>query len=82
MSAQTFELTLAKLYTDPNFRKLFLNDPQSALAQCELSSDEHTALLAIDKAGLIMASHSFMHKREKRKKGWWRRLINFLRPSL
>jgi len=75
MSAQTFEFTLAKLYTDADFRKLFLNDPQSALAESELSIDERTALLAIDKAGLIMASHSFMHKREKRKKSWWRRVV-------
>ena len=75
MSAQTFELTLAKLYTDPDFRKLFLNDPQSALAACELTPTERNALLAIDKAGLIMASHSFMHKREKRKKSWWRRVL-------
>jgi hypothetical protein len=75
MSAPTLELTLAKLYTDPDFRKAFLNDPNKALAQCKLSEEEHVALLAIDKAGLIMASHSYMHKRQKRKKSLWQRLL-------
>lgn len=76
MSAQTLELTLAKLYTDPDFRKAFLNDPTNALTHCNLSEEEHAVLLTIDKAGLIMASHSYMHKRQKRKKRLWWRLFN------
>lgn len=66
LSAQTFELTLARLYTDPVFRSQFLSDSLVALKNCELTDDERKSLLKIDQAGLLMASHSFLHKRKKR----------------
>jgi len=66
LSAQTFEIILAKLYTDHHFRRLFLQDPQTALRHCELTPEEKFELMDIDKAGLLMASHSFFHKRKKR----------------
>ncbi|MCS5709885.1 hypothetical protein [Candidatus Berkiella aquae] len=78
MSAQSFELTLARLYTDQAFRQLFLAAPEKALAECDLSMDEKTQLMTIDKAGLIMAAHSFMHKRHKRKRSLKARLVNFI----
>ncbi len=66
MSAQAFEIALARLYTDPAFRTHFLRDPEKALQNCELSTLERSDLIAIDRAGLLMASRSFHHKRKKR----------------
>jgi hypothetical protein len=68
MSAQSFEIVLARLYTDVTFRQLFLTQPQTALANYHLTELEYADLIAIDKAGLLMASHSFAHKKDKRKK--------------
>jgi hypothetical protein len=67
MSAPSFEITLAKLYTDPDFRKLFLENPVRVLSNCDLTEEERKDLMDIDKTGLLMASHSYYHKREKRK---------------
>lgn len=77
MSAQSFELTLARLYTDTEFRALFLASPWQALADCDLSEQERAQFLLIDKAGLIMASHSFLHKRKKRATTVWAKLAKF-----
>lgn len=66
MSAQMLEFTLARLYTDPIFRTQFLTDSVEALKSCELTEHERQSLLKIDKAGLLMASRSFLHKRKKR----------------
>lgn len=66
MSAQAFEETLAKLYTNTAFREYFLTHPSRALMGCDLSDDERDELLKIDKAGLVMASRSFQSKRQKR----------------
>ncbi len=64
MSAQSLEKTMARLYTDRDFRNLFLSDPGLALVKCELTAVEQADMMAIDKAGLLMASHSFYHKRK------------------
>lgn len=66
MSAQSFEVVLAKLYTDPSFRKSFLDNPAEALAHSDLTESERNDLIAIDKSGLLLTSHSFYHKRKKR----------------
>ena len=66
MSAQSFEITLARLYTNPAFRKGFLENPKKALSDCDLTASECQDLLDIDKAGLLLASRSFYHKRKKR----------------
>lgn len=80
MSAQSFEYTLAKLYTDQKFRNTFLKDPNNALKNCELTNAEVQSFVKIDKAGLIMASNSFYHKRMKRKKqNFFIRLISYFR---
>ncbi len=65
MSAQTFEFILARLYTVPDFRSQFLADPIKALADYELTPEEQRELVHIDKAGLVMASNSFLSKRKK-----------------
>jgi len=66
LSAQSFEVTLARLYTDPTFRNQFMTDPKSTLVNCNLTAEEQDDLMAIDRAGLLMASRSFLHKRKKR----------------
>lgn len=66
MSAQSFEITLARLYTDPKFRSQFLETPEKALQNSNLTASEQADLIAIDRAGLLMASHSFLRKRKKR----------------
>ncbi len=67
MSARQFEIVLAKLYADEEFRKLFLSDPARSLAGTDLTEKEKANLLAIDRVGLIMAAHSYSSKKEKRK---------------
>ncbi|MGE3317972.1 MAG: Os1348 family NHLP clan protein [Candidatus Berkiella sp.] len=74
MSAQSFELILARLYTDSAFRQLFLVNPECALADCDLSEEERVQFFAIDKAGLMMAAQCFLHKRKKRAQTVWVRL--------
>jgi hypothetical protein len=66
LSAQSFEITLARLYTDPVFRNRFLENSEKSLVGIDLSAAEKDELLAIDRAGLLMASRSFLNKRKKR----------------
>ncbi len=66
MSAQSFEITLARLYTDPHFRGRFLSNPNDTLNKCDLTDSERADLMAIDKSGLILAACSFLHKRKNR----------------
>lgn len=81
MSAQGFEIVLARLYTDPAYRNRFLEAPEAALADQPLTDDERADLIAVDRAGLVMAAHSFDRKRLGRGKpeGWmefFRRLLS------
>jgi hypothetical protein len=64
MSAQVFEEVLARLYSDPAFRAGFLRSPTQTLEGHDLTLEERADLAALDKAGLIMASQSFEHKRQ------------------
>jgi hypothetical protein len=75
MSAQSFEITLARLYTDPEFRQAFIRDAHTTLQNCDLTEDEVRDMMAIDRTGLLMAANSFLHKRKKRKKPNWFRQI-------
>ena len=67
MSAQTFETFLARLYTDKGFRDAFLELPEQCLRNEDLTREETDDLLRLDRPGILMASHSFQHKMEKRK---------------
>jgi hypothetical protein len=67
MSARSFESFLARLYTDADFRKKFLNEPDTALNGADLTDEEKSDLRAIDRTGLVMAAHSFFHKRNNRR---------------
>ncbi len=64
MSALTVEKTLAELFTDPVFREKFLLNPVDALARRDLTEAEKADFITMDKAGLLMASQSFFHKRQ------------------
>ncbi len=67
MSAQSFEKVLARLYTDASFRNQFLQEPEWVLQAQDLTPSERSELMAIDRCGLVMASHSFSKKLEMRK---------------
>lgn len=66
MSSPALEAFLARLYADETALGQFLADPAAALAASALTGDEHTALLAIDRSGLVMAARSFRTKRTGR----------------
>jgi hypothetical protein len=63
MSALEVERTLARLYTDCDYRRAFLADPHRALDPFELTAQEKADLAAMDRAGLVMAAASYQHKR-------------------
>lgn len=76
MSAQGFEIVLARLYTDRDFLTRFLESPEFALAQASLTDPERAELMAIDRAGLVMAAQGFDRKRQGRgKKAAGRKLL-------
>lgn len=58
-----FEAALARLYVDADARRRFLVDPEGEALRTGLAPEERTALLAIDRAGLTLASESFVRKR-------------------
>lgn len=63
MSASVIEQLLARLYTDEDFRRVFLAAPLEMALAAGLDSAEAQALAAIDRDGLAMAAHSYAHKR-------------------
>jgi hypothetical protein len=69
MSAQEMERTLARLYTDSDFRGSFLRDANAALSALDLTAGEKTDLAGMDRAGLVMAAASYQHKQERRARG-------------
>lgn len=84
----TLQAVLAMLYTDTAARERFLNAPERAVQDYALSPEDRAALLALDRAGLILAARSFAKKRahaESRKaplataKGRWERLRDWWR---
>lgn len=83
----TLQACLAVLYTDATARERFLSDPEQAAQNYALSETDRAALLAMDRAGLVLAARSFAKKRahaEARKapvaaKGRWARLRDWWR---
>ena len=57
------EVFLAQLYTDPELRARFLQDPAGVTQEARLSERDCTALLQLDRTGLQLAARSFAHKR-------------------
>ncbi len=76
MSTATLEMTLAQLYTDDEFRERFLQNPADAIAPIALSDAERSALVSIDRDGLMLAAASYARKRAQvartrtQQRGW------------
>jgi hypothetical protein len=84
MSAQALELALARLYTDAILRGEFLREPESALAQFDLTAAERESLLQMDRAGLVLAARSYGSKRERhvRRSSRWQQVGSKLKDWL
>jgi len=65
MTTPAFEAFLARLYTDAEFRRRFLNDPRQMAAGAGLSTEEVSHLMAIDRVGLELAAKTFAYKRAR-----------------
>lgn len=65
MTTPLFEEFLARLYTDEQFLKCFLAEPEKFCLQKGLQRYEVEALLKIDKAGLILTHESIRFKKKK-----------------
>jgi len=68
MSSPALEAFLARLYAEEAALARFLDDPDAVLAASGLDPAERAALGVIDRAGLVMAAHSFAAKRSGRAK--------------
>lgn len=69
MSSPQFEAFLARLYSDNEFLKEFLRDPDRVVQEEGLNYREQKAALAIDRAGLLMAARSYELKRQAHQGG-------------
>ena len=70
-----FEAFLARLYTDTEVRRRFLQDPRGEAARSGMSAAECDALERVDRDGLELAARSFAQKRARKKQrsAWsWR----------
>jgi hypothetical protein len=65
-SARNFETCMARLYTDSEFRHLFLATPSQALQQYPMGETDRSALLQIDPVGLALAANSFQAERDSK----------------
>jgi hypothetical protein len=77
MTSAAFEAFLAKIYTDPQARERFVQNPTDGARAAGLSEAECVALAEIDIVGLEMAARSFATKRDskaRRRPSVWRRL--------
>jgi len=82
MSSPELEQFLARLYTEAELRRRFLDDPRTVASAGNLSGDEVDALCGIDRIGLKMAAASFAAKRaqyRRRPRSILGMLLNLLR---
>ena len=84
MSSPDFEAFLVRVLLEPETRERFLAAPQSVARAAGLAEQEVAALIAIDRAGLLMTAESLRRKRERsqrsdrRRRGWRRWLPRWL----
>ena len=64
MSSPNFEAFLVRVMLDPAKRERFLAAPHSVARAAGLTELEVSALVAIDRAGLLMTAESLRRKRE------------------
>ena len=76
------EYFLARLYTEPELRQRFLDDPARVLAGAALSGQDKRRLLTLDRAGLQMHARSLAAKRRNPSKKARPRLWDRLRALL
>ena len=69
MSSVTLEAFLARLYTDAQLRRRFLDDPLAVSRDSGLDEDQARAMAAIDRVGLRLAAASYTAKRNARSGG-------------
>ena len=69
MSAQAVETLLARLYSDAEYRRVFLQAPEQTALAAGLDAAETEAIMRIDRVGLELAAESYARKREGRTKG-------------
>ncbi|HEX3412969.1 MAG TPA: hypothetical protein VHT00_14720 [Stellaceae bacterium] len=75
MSSPALEEFLARLYTDETALAEFMRMPAETARAAGLRDEEVSALMAVDRIGLVMAAASFRAKRErpKARHRWWHR---------
>lgn len=66
MTSPAFEVFLAKIYVNAEYRSQFLADPRGTAQQAGLSEAECEALNSIDRTGLEMAARSLARKRKSK----------------
>jgi hypothetical protein len=66
MSMAEMQACLARLYVDRAFRRLFAIEPETALVEYRLSTDEAQALRDLDRAALERFARSLQGKRRRR----------------
>jgi len=77
------EFFLAKLYTDEALLKRFVENPSNELAKHQLSRETIDSLLQLDAQDLMLAAHSYSHKRSQYwhgHAGWiksWRKIFSW-----
>ncbi|MBM3814255.1 MAG: hypothetical protein FJW20_21735 [Acidimicrobiia bacterium] len=69
MTGAAFEVFLARLYTDAELRRRFLDDPTGEASRAGLSAEETQSLEGIDRLGLELAAESYRRKRVRRQTG-------------
>jgi hypothetical protein len=65
--APPLEVFLARLYADPAALERFLRAPEETVATAGLDGRDAAAMLAADRAGLVMAARSYEKKRNGRR---------------
>ena len=68
MSARAVETLLARLYSDADYRRGFLQAPEETARIAGLDATEAEAIVKIDRVGLELAAESYARKRESRGK--------------
>ncbi len=63
MSSPEFEVVLARLYSEADFRVRFLEDPDRTVEPFGLTDDERDSLSRLDMTGLELAAESYAKKR-------------------
>ena len=67
MSTANLEKFLARLYSNNELLKKFLENSEAEIQKLDLTLEEKDGLRNIDRPGLVLATSSYARKRERRK---------------